>query len=251
MHVGEMARVKGIALACGMMAVVLAAAIGFSVLVPECAHASGTKTMWVVATETSDAYGGDESGPTVSTFWYDKNGLLKSYKQVMDSSMWKDTFKCRLAYDKKHHLKSAKGREVTSFGKEKYPSTVKISYRCNGKGNVVSLKKNNTNGSSSRSTFKRNSKGLVVRSVFSDGDWKDTTTYSYGKNGFMKLMKSGGSPEKVKCTSKHGRLDKRCVYDQGCLVQEYQYTYKKITVPKSYAAKVKAQQKDILFGGIF
>ena len=76
MHVGEMARVKGIALACGMMAVVLAAAIGFSVLVPECAHASGTKTMWVVATETSDAYGGDESGPTVSTFWYDKNGLL-------------------------------------------------------------------------------------------------------------------------------------------------------------------------------
>ncbi|MCR5791553.1 MAG: hypothetical protein K6G65_00140 [Lachnospiraceae bacterium] len=186
----------------------------------------GTRLIKIVETPKK---GYDSLEKTVTTNTYDKKGRLK--KSVEKSESATTTMKC--TYDKKNRL--TKEEYIKDNGETKKKEF--IAYKYNKKGQVLSITaKDDESAEAMKLSYKYDKKGNPIKETL---EWVNdeeissqsvlTIEYTYKKDRVLK---------KVETTTygSQAYVDYKAVHT---------YTYKKIKVPKKYAAKVKKQQKEI------
>ena len=244
---------RGMACALVVATLVMVASFAMVAATPASAHAEGKTSVWVVKSVKSTYDGGS----SVSNYTYSNKGLVKSLKEVYKYDSDSQTFVDAYAYTSKN---AYKGQTVKMDGKTvaKYTFTndskgrvTKSSYKVDGKKYVTKYAYNKK-GQVSKATFDDGnytkfsySGGLMTKTV-SKGEYGSyTTTYKYDKKGYpTKVYYDGGLTASYKNTYKNGKLVKRSVKDEsGKVYSKITYTYKKVSVPKSLAKMVKAQQR--------
>lgn len=255
---------RSIAVACALFAFALAASLGMAAATPGHAYA-GSKTSVYVVSKVVIKYPADNVSTTTYSY---KNGLVKAEKRTSKSEYGTSLFETKFAYTSKNVLKSSSEALDGSV-------TDTVSYKVNAKGQVV---KSTTTGMRNTTKYTYDKKGQLVKYVddygtttctyFSNGNLKSKIykgkdsgktkdVYTYDKRGnYTKatlLTNSSKFVTTYKSTYKHGRLVKQVVKypsPSGLQSRTAIYKYKKVSVPKSIASYVKAQQRRLILGDL-
>lgn len=224
------------------------------------------QSVWVISKCTISSPA--EGSPTENhTFAYYKSGLVSKYNQTMiDSGGGKTIFKNTYSYNSKGNYTKwvEKAKYVNSSTWETFKYALKLDSKkrvatindaavsYNSKGHCASFDSNPS------TKFTYNSKGLMTKS-YMPYNAKSTTKYSRNAKGDLKSYKTtystqgNSSSATYKNSYKSGRLSSWTKTEKGAFggseytsVQKCKYTWKKISVPKQFAAKVKAQQRWIV-----
>ena len=248
-----------LAVVCVGLAFALAASLGLAALAPGNAYAEGKTSVWVVSQSTTK----QSDGKFTTKYTYNKNGLVA--KTNSNSKYTDDSYTVATQYT--YSSKNALKKEVSKFnGKANYT----VTYTADSKGRVTKavykyveggkvtekysydskgrLTKASYSGGSSKYTY--NAKGYVVSQKWKSPDDTIKFSYIYDAKGYLKTTKYNGEIDgKFKNTYKNGRLVKRVFYSgDGTSSGKQTITYKKISVPKSLAKMVKAQQRLLIVG---
>lgn len=239
-----------------------------AVLVPASSPAfakSNTKTVYVLTKIYTDKR---SKSNITQTFSYNKNGLLKS-------STLGSIVKGEYTYNRKN--------QITRY-RESMNQWTTNDYSYNKKGQIIknvctyrNLKSNKLETKGFVSTYKYNKDGKLISENAKKGKKANTYKYTYGKNGFpskftenteygkktttytydkknnIKTMetKSSDGTFSYNYSNKYksGRCDSQTVtetYDGDSYSIKYFYAYKKMTVSKSLADQIEAQQWSLL-----
>ena len=245
-------RMPVIAVGALVMAMALVASLGLAGFAPQQAYASGKKAVYVV-TKKATTY--PDGSTAITTYKYDKKGLIKSMgeKSVSDSGTYKSTV--TIAYDKKNSMQKMVSK--TDFG------TSTTTYKPNKKGWIVKSTRKGEFGTST-TTYAYTKKGQLQKSTDSGA----TTTYKYDKRGNLIrlteksttntfIMKFGydrknnlareSAKDVIDNTYKNSyngkRLTKQVVTDVATKDKRtITYTYKKVSAPKSLVKMINGQQ---------
>ena len=258
------AKTATVALLVGMM---VALVVGVATVSPEKAYASAKKETVYVVTKTTE--NSADYGNRVFTFTYKSNGLVNTIKNNSANSTLTDQVGTEKYVYSKNKLKSVK--TLNAAGKTYY--TYSITRNKKGYATKGEYLPGIAEVSLNPDAFKYNKTGLLIKYKFKrTGDW-DWDVVTYDKKGRIATMSDGrfkfaydaknniksvtataDGSKLVTCknTYKGNRLTKKVTtfkYSSGTIEKfTCTYKYKKMKVPASVAAKVKAQQQTILFG---
>ena len=228
-----------------VMACALAVALVGAVVLasPTHAQAASKKKVWVVSSAQVDDYVTSKykftyskglltkekasAGDVLNTYWkYDKKGnYKKQYCKHVTASGEKSSWKYVLKFDSK--------KRVKSYAEDQYADNpYKLKYNSKGRCKKYGFWK-----------VKTNSKGWVTK-LSESGQTEKFTRDS--KGNFTRIKTSGydNSITRIRNTYKSGRL--ASWIDDSESTVEGKLTWKKISVPKKYVKKVKAQQRWIV-----
>lgn len=213
-----------------------------------------------------DGYG--NYGSLSTTYKYNKNGLLSVYVTVGGAGGAGGITEKHFRYSKTKLTKVLDGTQKSFFGStvftrnkkglvtksvDKVTSQISNTYKYNKSGQATKMSTTFRNykgviSGRGTTTIKYNKKGLLIKAT-SKGFMPITNTYTYDSRGMVKTAKEGSRKTTYKNVYKSGKLVKRVGTRQATTGDTSRYTettvykYKTIKVPKSYAAKVKEQQK--------
>lgn len=225
--------------------------------------AGGTKTVYVI----SKIYTGKKSKDNIrNTFTYNKTGLLRegtfgpaglsrleySYNRKNQLTMFRQSLNqwttCKYTYDKAGRITKSvctyNNMETDKVESKGYVST----YKYNKDG---TLKSETAKKGKKKITIKYtwNSKGLVTKRVTKDANGTSTETNKYDSKGNLKKSATVSDDYKENHTYtnnyKNGRLIKM-VDTSDDSKTTYYFEYKKMTVSKSLADQIKAQQWSLI-----
>jgi len=243
------------------LAAVVACALCIAALAPANAYAAGTKSAWVVTTQTTK-YTGDNGSVVVAKYGY-KDGLITSYKWIDKFDGQRSTHQYKYTYDKKFRIT----KETEKNNGKTFAQKVKFTY--NKKGYLVK-RVSTPKGSDAKyaSKYSYNSKGQLTKTAATFGANKyfydakgnvktkkedsaetghSTMKYSYDAKGNLTKQQDSYNLATYTNTYEGSRLVKRVGYDEnGKKASVTTYKYKKVTAPKAASKLVKSQQKWII-----
>jgi len=254
--------IRSIAVACVILAFTLAASLGLAAATPGNAYAGSKTTIYVVSKAVHKS--GDYEFTNTYTY---KNGLLTTTKTALKHDGSVSNSANTYIYNSKNALQRS---VVKSAGKTQSTTT----YQTNSKGWVTKMTVKYP-GVSQKNTYKlayKNGKlsksstsvSTTTYKYYDDGNLKslttkyDTDSYTislkYDKKGFVKkrITTSGNykNAYTFKNTYKSGRLAKQVSMLNNKVDETTTYTYKRVSIPKSLAKMVQAQQTSIVKSGV-
>lgn len=232
-------RQRSLLIGASLLVAVLVAVGALIAFAPNQAYASSTKNVWVVTKivhKTSDDY--EESSET-NVISYNSAGLIKKFSYGSYPTVY--------SYDKKNRMISEKS----------YGSTKSI-FKLDKKGRVVGFKGNknyvqyDSNGHANKAMlgllrkYTYSKSGLLMKMTGQGGMGDIKQTYVYDSKKQIKKYYASEAGEgytfNIKNTYSGSKLVKRQITSKvgnDTIV----YKYKRVAVPKSVLAKVKAQQR--------
>ena len=248
-----------------IMAALLTCTLGLLALTPQSAHAAQASNtpLTTQAAAKESIYVRSSIGDKKYT--YNKYGLVTKITDT--NSQWKLTYKGTKLVKVVHALKST----ATNTWRDDIEYTIAYDSKNRAKSMTVVSEGMPVNLYNNTETYTYNKKNQVTKKVttYKDGTPKSTVKYSYNAKGLVSKIVSSISTEALKYDAKGNKISYSCKYAANTyrvdLLSTFKNTYKsgrltkvtqvdgnyefskvikytKKSVPKKYAAAVKAQQ---------